>query len=147
MRDVLDLIDKLEPDSEYHSPATASEIADLESALGISLPIELKSLLEASNGVEGTYGLGLIWDTERIKRDNLSFRASSSFKDVYMPFDHLMFFADAGNGDQFAFGIINKEIRNRDIFVWNHENDSREWVAPSLEKYLEWYLKGKLKIK
>ena len=56
------------------------------------------------------------------------------------------FFADAGNGDQFAFGIIDKKIRNRDIFVWNHENDSREWVAPSLEKYLEWGATGKLKI-
>ena len=142
----MELISKLEQDAEFHLPATASEIANLEKALGISLPTALKNLLEETNGVEGKYGLGLIWDTERIEQDNLSFRTSSNFKDYYMPFDHLLFFADAGNGDQFAFGIIDKKIRNRDIFVWNHENDSREWVAPSLEKYLEWGATGKLKI-
>jgi hypothetical protein len=63
-----------------------------------------------------------------------------------MPFDHLLFFADAGDGDQFAFGILNGEIRNPDIFVWNHENDSRTWVAPSLDVYLEWWINGKLKV-
>ena len=142
----LELISKLEQDSNFHSPATLYDVVSVESELEISLPKELKDLLEESNGVEGVYGLGLIWNTERIKRDNLAFRASAHFKDLYMPFDHLLFFADAGNGDQFAFAILNREIRNPDIFVWNHENDSREWIAPSLEKHLEWWLSGKLKI-
>jgi len=142
----LEFISGLAQDSKFHSPATLNDIINVESALEISLPKELKNLLEESNGVEGVYGLGLIWNTERIKRDNLAFRTSSDFNDLYMPFDHLLFFADAGNGDQFAFAILNKEVRTPDIFVWNHENDSREWVAPSLEKYLEWWLTGKLKI-
>src|SRR5262245_55562311 len=141
-----DFIGKLSTDIKFHSPATLNEIAEVESALEISLPNGLRDLLQESNSVEGSYSLGLIWDTKRIKRDNLSFRRSSDFKDLYMPFDHLLFFADAGNGDQFAFAILNKEIRTPDIFVWNHENDSREWIAPSLEKYLEWWLNGKLKI-
>src|SRR5215510_8263123 len=129
-----DFISKLSPDIKFHLPATLNEIADVESALGMSLLKKLKELLQESNGVEGSYGLGLIWNMERIKRDNLSFRRSSDCKDLYMPFDHLLFFADAGNGDQFTFAILNKEIRTPDIFVWNHENDSREWIAPSLEK-------------
>jgi SMI1-KNR4 cell-wall len=141
-----DFIDRLSTDIKFHSPAKLNETAEVELALEISLPSGLRDLLQESNGVEGSYGLGLIWETERIKRDNLSFRRSSDFKDLYMPFDHLLFFADAGNGDQFAFAILNKEIRTPDIFVWNHENDSREWIAPSLEKYLEWWLSGKLKI-
>lgn len=142
----LELISQLSQDLQFHLPAPLNEIASVESELEVSLPKELKNLLQESNGVEGSYGLGLIWSTERIKRDNLSFRHSSDFKDLYMPFDHLLFFADAGNGDQFAFAVLNNKIRNPDVFVWNHENDSREWVAPSLEKYLEWWLNGKLKI-
>ena len=142
----LELVSQLTQDLQSHSPATLNEIASVESELEVSLPRELKNLLQESNGVEGPYGLGLIWGTERIKRDNLSFRRFLDFKDLYMPFDHLLFFADAGNGDLFALAILNNKIRNPDIFVWNHENDSREWVAPSLERYLEWWLNGKLKI-
>jgi hypothetical protein len=63
-----------------------------------------------------------------------------------MPFDNLLFFADAGNGDQFAFPIQAGEVRRPDVFCWNHEDDSRIWVAPSLEKYLEWWLTGKLTV-
>ena len=63
-----------------------------------------------------------------------------------MPFDNLIFFADAGNGDQFAFPIVSGEVRQNKVFVWDHEDDSRRWVAPSLQSYLEWWLTGKLGI-
>jgi hypothetical protein len=32
----------------------------------------------------------------------------------------------------------------QDIFVWDHETDSRTWVAPRLEEYLEWWLDGRI---
>jgi SMI1-KNR4 cell-wall len=60
-----------------------------------------------------------------------------------MPFDPLLFFADAGNGDQFAF--LWKPRRD-EIFVWDHESDSRSWVAGSLHQYLQWWLDGTLRI-
>ncbi|WSL80461.1 SMI1/KNR4 family protein [Kitasatospora sp. NBC_01266] len=60
-----------------------------------------------------------------------------------MPFDPLLFFADAGNGDLFA---LLPRIGRPDVFVWNHEDDSRTWVAPSLAKYLEWWLTGQIKL-
>jgi hypothetical protein len=63
-----------------------------------------------------------------------------------MPFDHLLFFADAGNGDHFAFALHAGVVRRPDVFAWNHEDDSRNWAAPSLEKYLEWWLTGRLKL-
>jgi hypothetical protein len=141
-----EFIQSLTSDFIFHSPAILDEVEKVESSLGVLFPNELKSLLQESDGIEGSYGLGLIWNVERIKKDNLNFRQFPDFKELYMPFDHLLFFADAGNGDQFAFGILNGEIRNTDIFVWNHENDSREWVAPSLDTYLEWWLNGKLEI-
>lgn len=67
---------------------------------------------------------------ERIKNDNLAFRADPDFASRYMPFGPLLFFADAGNGDQFAFVLRD---RPTDVFVWAHETDSRTWIAPSLD--------------
>ena len=33
-----------------------------------------------------------------------------------IPFDHLLFFADAGNGDQFAFPIVADGVVRQDIY-------------------------------
>jgi hypothetical protein len=123
-----------------------SQLTVLETAVGIALPDELKSLLRESNGVLGTSGLRLIWPAEEITQRNVMMRTDSTFLHSYMSFENLLFFADAGNGDQFAFRIIQGAIRRPDIFVWNHEDDSRTWAAPSLKHYLEWWLTGKLKV-
>lgn len=129
--------------------ATFSDAADeasfewAEQALGTPLPSVLTHLLAESNGVWGEYDLGLVWPLERIVSDNLLFRSSPRFRDLYMPFDPLLFFADAGNGDQFAF--VRAPQRD-DIFVWDHETDSRTWVAGNLDQYLQWWLDGTLEI-
>ncbi len=137
---------KLSEDCRFNPPAAFAEILAVEKALAVTLPDELKDLLKETNGVSDKYGSGLIWSAERIQDDNMEFRTISDFKDLYMPFDHLLFFADAGNGDQFAFTILNDEIRRNDVFVWNHEDDSRTWAANSLKHYLELWLSGKLEI-
>ena len=139
-------IKKYSSDCEFLPPANSQEIFLAEENLKTKLHPDLKSALMESNGVFGVYGLGLLWNIERIKMDNLSFRENQDFKELYMPFDHLMFFADAGNGDQFAYAIQGGQIIKDDIFVWNHENDSRNWVAPNLAYYLEWWLNGKMTI-
>jgi hypothetical protein len=54
--------------------------------------------------------------------------------------------ADAGNGDQFAFPILDGVARRSDVYVWNHEDDSRSWVAASLQAYLEGLLDGTIPI-
>lgn len=64
------------------------------------------------------------------------------FDGLYMPFDPLLFFAYAGNDDQFAFRWQTARV---EVFAWDHEDDSRRCVAPSLEKYLDWWLNGTLK--
>jgi hypothetical protein len=83
---------------------------------------------------------------ERIVSDNLRFRAYPDFRELDMPFDHLLFFADAGNGDQFAHAICAGTVRRPDVFVWNHEDDSRSWVAPDIYTYLKWWLSGTLTV-
>ena len=140
------LIVSLTPDHEFAAPVAWAELALAEEKLGLQFPDDLRGLLLETNGVQGQYGLGLVWPVERIVGDNVNFRTNEVFKGLYMPFDPLLFFADAGNGDQFAFPIQLGTVRRNNVFVWNHEDDSRTWVAPSLAKYLEWWLKGTIRV-
>lgn len=136
----------LEPDARFTEAATEAQIFELEKILNMHLPRDLRDLLEETNGVTGKFGLQLIWSVEEIGQRNTKMRTEPEFMRYFMPFDHLIFFADAGNGDVFAFSVIQGNTERPDIFVWNHENDSRSWVAPSLKVFLEWWLSGKLSI-
>lgn len=138
----IELIKALTPEAEFQSPAADEAIRACEEALGNRLHPDLAALLRETNGVDGEYGLGLIWPVERIAADNVELRTTPRFAELYMPFDPLLFFADAGNGDQFAF-VVQPSGRD-DVFAWNHEDDSREWVAPRLEEYLTWWLSGRI---
>jgi hypothetical protein len=133
-------------DCTFSGPSAIASIDAAQRSLQIEFPAELVELLSESNGVSGEYGLGLVWPVERVVADNVSFRANADFREIYMPFDCLLFFGDAGNGDQLAFSICGGVIRSDDVFVWNHEDDSRTWVAPSLRTYLEWWLQGRIKV-
>ncbi|MFF4908316.1 SMI1/KNR4 family protein [Streptomyces sp. NPDC001260] len=125
----------------FQSPASESSLIRCTTILGHPLATDLVPLLRESDGIEGEYGDGLIWSAERIAAENQSLRQDAEFATLYMPFDPLVFFADAGNGDLFA---LLSEIDRPDVFLWNHEDDSRTWVAPSLAKYLEWRLTGQI---
>ena len=94
----------------------------------------------------GEYDLSLVWPLQRIIDDNLRFRADPEFKTLYMPFDCLLFFSDAGNGDQFAYAITGGDVRRPDIFLWNHEDDSRAWVSSSMRSFLPDWISGKLAV-
>ena len=137
---------ELHPSSSFSDPASEDQIVKTEQTLGVTIPSELNQLLRETNGVIGEYGLAIVWPVERIRKENVSFRSSLDFAKMYMSFDQLLFFADAGNGDLFGYVVLQGRIRSSNIFAWNHENDSRNWVAPSLTTYLEWWLKGKMKL-
>jgi hypothetical protein len=142
-----ELVSRFASDARFSEPATVQELARVERELNVQLPTELRACLEESNGVKDEYGFGLIWSVERIIKDNLMFRTYPDFRTLYMPFDCLLFFSDAaGNGDQFAYAILAAEVRMENIYVWNHEDDSRTWVAFGLAKFLEWWLTGVIKL-
>lgn len=141
-----ELIGKLSPDCEFAEPAANAQILMAEEALGVRFPDELRGLLQETNGVDGEYGVALVWPVERIQTDNLSFRTNADFRELYMPFDSLLFFGDACNGDQFAFSINAGKIRRPDIFAWNHEDDSRTRQAPSLSTFFAWWFSGKIEL-
>lgn len=131
---------------KFAPPATEASVAECERTLGLDLPRQLREILLESDGIRGEHGLGLVWPVTRILEDNRSFRTDPDFPRLYMPFDPLLFFGDAGNGDQFAHAINDGRVRRSDVFAWDHETDSRTWVAPSLERYLEWWLSGRIKL-
>lgn len=137
-------VQKLTGRYHFRSPASADSIAHIENLLHLIFPNELKALLQESDGIAGDYGIEAIWSTDQIHEMNIKFRRNPDFKQLYMSFDELLFFGDAGNGDLFAFIVLAGAVRRQDIFMWDHENDSRVWVAPSLEKYLEWHINGSI---
>ncbi|MFE2320234.1 SMI1/KNR4 family protein [Streptomyces sp. NPDC059441] len=136
-----ELVTALPRPTAFQPAASEASLRRCATVLRHPLPEDLAALLRESNGIEGEYGAGLIWPVERIVSENLTMREDAELATLYMPFDPLLFFADAGNGDLFA---LLPEIRRPDVFVWNHEDDSRTWVAPSLAKYLEWWLAGRI---
>lgn len=129
--------------AEFHDGATEAAIRECEAALGQRLPRDLAELLGETDGVDGEFGPGLIWPVAQIRRDNLMFRSNIDFGKLYMPFEPLLFFADAGNGDQFAFVMRD---RPADVFVWDHETDSRSMVAGSLALYLQGVIDGTISL-
>ena len=134
-----DLILAIDPEAVCHPPASTGQLTRLEATLGVTLPIELASLLREMNGVEVVYGLGLVWSTEEIAQRNRELRWNwqpNGMMSGYMPIDHLLFFSDRGNGDLYGFPITPEGVRN-DVFLWDHEDDSRMNQASSLRGWLE----------
>ncbi|GAA2397126.1 SMI1/KNR4 family protein [Streptomyces coeruleofuscus] len=121
------------PKAEVRDAVDPGTLDRIESVLGQSLPGDLRAFLLESDGLTDEYGTDVIWSAERILDDNLSFRHDQQYESLYMEFDSLMFFGDNGGGDQFAF--VRRPERH-EVFVWDHETDSRNLVAPSLERYV-----------
>ncbi|KKB73203.1 MULTISPECIES: SMI1/KNR4 family protein [Bacillus] len=130
----------------YNKPAETAKLEEIKQTFNIDLPEELESLLKETDGINDEFGCHLIWSADRIIDENKELRNSEIFKDLYMPFDCLLFIADAGNGDLFGYSILNGSIQRDDIYVWNHEDDSRTWVAPTLKQFIEWWIDGKILI-
>ncbi|MFG3048814.1 SMI1/KNR4 family protein [Streptomyces sp. NPDC048241] len=126
---------------ESAPPASEAALTDCATALGHPLPADLTGLLAAADGVTDEYGTELVFSAERIAAENLALRGGAGFAELYMPFDPLVFFGETGGGDLFA---LLARIDRPDVFVWDHETDSRTWVARSLADYLERSVSGTL---
>ncbi|WP_433478894.1 SMI1/KNR4 family protein [Spirillospora sp. CA-142024] len=121
------------PDVEFRPPVDTAAVTAAEQRLGCPLPSQLTGLLQETDGVIGHYGVDTVWPLEQIVEQNLHFWTDDSLADLYMPFDALLFFGDNGGGDRFAF--VRTPPR-ADVFVWEHETDSRRWAAGDLGDYL-----------
>jgi hypothetical protein len=54
---------------------------------------------------------------------------------LYMNFDSVLIFGETGNGDYLFCPMLDAEkgITKNDVFVWDHETDSRVWVASNIK--------------
>jgi hypothetical protein len=138
----------LHEEVELRKPASEQAIAEAEQALGVQFPEALRSLLLASNGVVGPFEYWLVWPVKQIVTENREYRTSADLKGLYMPFDHLLFIGESGDGGLFAYPIMsdgNARYKN-DIFLWDHETDDRRWVAINLEQYLRGFTDGSIEV-
>ncbi|PRY32989.1 SMI1/KNR4 family protein [Pseudosporangium ferrugineum] len=140
-----DIVLAVLPSATLSDGAAPGAVAAAQERLGQLFPEDLASLLAETDGVRGAWGLDAVWPVERIVRDNVEFRTFPDFKDLYAPFDDLLFFGDNGGGDHFGFVPGDP---SRGVVVWDHETDERRTVADGLADYLtrvlpsggdEWY--------
>jgi hypothetical protein len=128
---------------QFGGSASEARITTAEQTMGLSFPPQLREFWLESDGLIGEYGDRVIWSVGHVEQENQKFRTMPAFKSLYMPFEHLLFFGDDCGGNLFAYAIqADGQIHKRDIFCWNHENDSRFWFAGHLEQYLEKRLKA-----
>jgi hypothetical protein len=141
----------------FHEPASEISLIELKKQFNLSqLPPELEELYKQTNGVDDLLYIkqlderiiigDLIWPVERVIETNSSKRTSVTDNSIYKSFTNLFFFADAGNGDLFAFETSNGIFEKSDVYSWNHEDDAREWLAPNMKAFIEGWLTGAIKI-
>ncbi len=112
-------------------PGDASNFVDAE------LPGDVTALLEACQGRRDPHGEALAWSVVELRARNHGMRTTPAFRSLYMPFDHLLFFGNSGNGDLFALAIdADGKIRRSDVFRWDHETDARLWFASGPSQYI-----------
>ena len=130
-------LERVAPEGKFGEGASERDVAAAERALRVPLPEELRALLLESDGIADRYGTRTVWQVAELVRRNVAFRTEPSFRELYMPFDAMLFFGEAGDGDQFFHRILDGEVRHPDIYVWSHETDSRSWRSPTLAAFLE----------
>jgi hypothetical protein len=123
----------------------------LEAALGVTLPEELRDLLQETNGLtisppslcepEEDTCFSVVWRAEEILEENQAFREAEAMRtpeDTFPPLSSLLFVASDFNGDYFAYLILNGVIPNTTLIGMSHENWSHRWEeAASLWERLE----------
>ena len=112
-------------------PATEQQISEIEEKLHINLPADIKDILGEFNGDNF-----FLLSAEQMIKINLMVRTFN----FCMPLDCLLFFGENGCGDYYGYPITREDgIRSDNVFMWNHEYDSREWKATSLQEAIEKY--------
>jgi hypothetical protein len=118
------------------SRASQQDVRAAEGACGCALPDTLRALLSETDGLAGEYGEEVVLSAARIAAENTAMRTHADFPELYMPFAPLLFFGAEGNGDLFAFRILSGGADELNVYVWQHEDDSRTATSGSLERYL-----------
>lgn len=129
----------------WHPPVSDAALTNVEETLNVELPDDLKQVLALSDGVnikmqwaDHDIDTGhFLWPTERIKQENLSFRTDSRLRNIGLPVDSVLCFADAGNGDNYGFIISTNRKCTDFIVIHDHETDKYRQMATSLKEFMQ----------
>lgn len=122
------------------------QIEEMQVALSVVMPDELKSILLESDGIVDEWKQGPILSIGEIKNLNLDFR--SELGDIYPAFHSRLFIAKDAGGNLWGYKVdADGTILDTKIYIWEHElaeEESEENTylvqADSLRAFLEWHL-------
>jgi hypothetical protein len=109
-------------------PPPDGAIAQAEARLGHPLSDTLRELYTRTDGFVDEWGCSCVMRLEDLVSENEQMRNDAENRAHYMPFDSLLFFGQVGNGDLLFEPVLTDSIRE-DVFLWDHEDDSRRWYA------------------
>ncbi len=141
-----DTIAEISPQCTVNPGGSQANCARIKEALGHGLPEELEEFYGNWQSITGEYDTSIIWSADRVIDDNLLFRGNEDFDSLYMPFDCCLFFADAGNGDQFFVPVYRDGSTSWQVYVWNHETDERIWVAGHIHQFIKGWINGEVSV-
>ncbi len=119
------------------SPAPPPDaIAGAESQLGHPLSDALRSLYAQTDGFVDEWGCSCVMRLADLVAENEQMRSDVENRAHYMPFDGLLFFGQVGNGDLLFQPVLTSGIRD-EVFLWDHEDDSRRWYARGVPEALK----------
>lgn len=110
-------------------PPSDADVRDAGEALGCRLSASLRILYAQTNGLLDEWGYAYVLSLAELVQQNQQFRAQ--YGDVYMSFQALVLFGQLGNGDMLFQPCVPEATDN--VFVWDHEDDSRTWYARDVE--------------
>lgn len=122
-------------DCELFAPVPTTAVAAAENSLGCALPEELKQLYSQTDGVSAHYGAPLVMPLRRAVEENEALRRSPELRGLFMPFNHMLVFGGDNNGDLFFFPIHSNGSLASNVFIWDHESDSRSYFANTLKDF------------
>ncbi|MGH2841608.1 MAG: SMI1/KNR4 family protein [Solirubrobacteraceae bacterium] len=117
-------------------PPPSGSIAEAEERLGHPLSEALRSLYEQTDGFVDEWGCSCVMRLADLVAENEQMRGGEDYRALYMPFDSILFFGQMGNGDLLFQPVLAGGVRE-DVFLWNHEDDSRAWYARDVPKALK----------
>jgi hypothetical protein len=127
-----------ETGSRVAPAADEGVVREDEEALGLRFSRSLRGLYAQTNGLHDEWGYAYVLPVAELKELNLEFR--SRYSDVYMPFDALVIFGQQGFGDLFFQPAVPEGDNH--VFIWDHDDDSRQWYAESVQDALRRFAKS-----
>ena len=115
-------------------PASERDVAAAERDLGARFPDELRALLLESDGAYDRYGFAVVLPAAYIVRRSHELWGLDG-EQLYMAFAPHLFFGEEGDGGAYFFRVLGGEAGPA-IFAWDHETDSRESYAYTLDAYV-----------